>query len=233
MSFRTFGDLNAELVKELDLEGEEFIDGPELIKLWNRAVGVCEGHLITLGLKDKYLLARAKFDLIQGQEEYDFPTNLYGNKIIKAIYHVGATFYTLLPLESRDMFENYEFLNNFSTTDYYRYMITHTTPGVEKFLLVPKAVTSQSQAVTLWFSRSANRYAVDADVCDLPSACYEFLNAFVTEKCYKKESHVNFAEAKADRMEKEQLMQSVLAGQIPDSQMSLMEADLSAYQESS
>ncbi len=78
----------------------------------------------------------------------------------------------------------------------------------------------------------ANRYTVDSDVCDLPSAAYEFLNAFVTEKVYKKESHVNFAEAKADRMEKEQLMQSVLSGQISDSEMGRMEADLSAYQES-
>jgi len=233
MAFKTFGELNAELEKELDLEGEEFIDKAELMRLWNRAVSVAEGHLITLGLKDKYLLGRDKLNLVLGQEEYELPASIYGNKIIKAIYHVGATFYTVLPLDSKDMFENYEYLNSFSTTDFYRYLITHSTPGSQKFLLVPAARQTLTGAITLWFSRNANRYTADSDICDLPVIAYEFLNAYVTEKCYKKESHVNFQEAKAERMEKELLMQSILSGQISDSEMSLMEKDLSSYQESS
>lgn len=233
MAFKTFGELNDELVKELDLEGEEFIDAPELMRLWNRAVGVAEGHLITLGYKDKYLLGRANLSITQNIEEYDLPTTIYGNKIIKIVYRVGATFYTVLPLDSKDMYENYEYLNNYSTTDFYRYMITHTTPGSQKLLIVPKARETIANAMVIWFSRSANRYTVDADVCDLPTAAYEFLNAYVTEKVYKKESHANYQEAKADRMEKEQLMQSVLSGQISDSEMTVLEHDLSSYQESS
>lgn len=233
MAFRTFGDLNTELKEELDLEGEEFIDADELKRLWNRAVGVCEGHLITLGMKDKYLLGRESLSLVQGQEEYDLPATIYGNKILKIVYKVGATLYTLLPLESKDMFENYSYLNEYTTTDHYRYMITHTTPGSQKLLIVPKAQQSQAGALTIWFSRAANRYALDSDICDLPTAAYEFLNAYVTEKVYKKESHVNYADAKADRQEKEQLMISVLSGQIADNEMSKMEPDLSAYQESS
>jgi hypothetical protein len=233
MAFRTFGDLNDELMKELDLEGEEFIDAEELMRLWNRAVGVCEGHLITLGIKDKYLLGRDTIDIVQGQEAYDLPASIYGNKIMKMIYHVGATFYTMLPLESKDMFENYEYLNNYSTTDYYRYFILHNTPGEQKLILVPSARETLSGAIKIWFSRAANRYTQDSDICDLPTAAYEFLNAYVTEKVYKKESHVNYEEAKADRMEKEQLMMSVLSGQISDNELTLIEKDLSAYQESS
>lgn len=233
MAFKTFGELNTELINELDLQDEVFIDSAELMRLWNRAVGVAEGHLITLGLKDKYLLGREYLSISQGVEEYNLPSTIYGNKIIKVIYHVGATFYTVLPLDSKDMFENYEYLNSFATTDYYRYMITHTTPGSQKFLLVPKGIQTQANAITLWFSRNANRYTMDSDVCDLPTLAYEFLNCYVTEKVYKKESHINYEEAKADRMEKEQLMQSVLSGQISDSEMTKIEQDLSAYQESS
>lgn len=233
MAFKTFGELNEELENELDLEGEEFIDKPELMRLWNRAVGVCEGHLITLGLKDKYLLGREQLSIVQGQEEYDLPATIYGNKILKLIYRVGSMLYTLPPMDSKEMFENYEYLNQFTSTDFYRYMITHTSPGSQKLLLVPKALESQANAITIWFSRAANRYTADSDICDLPTAAYEFLNAYVTEKVYKKESHVNYDGAKADRQEKEQLMMSVLSGQIADSAMSLMEPDLSAYQESS
>jgi len=233
MAYKTFGDLRTQLEKELDLEGEEFVAPSEMIGLWNRAVSVAESHLITLGLKDKYFLGRASISTVLGQEEYAIPDSMYGNKIIKIIYQVGATLYTLLPLDSKDMFENYAFLNSYSSTDFYRYMITHTTPGSQKLLLVPKARETLTNPITIWFSRSANRYAVDADVCDFPAIVYEFLSAFVKEKVYEKESHINFEGARADRMEKEQLMQSVLAGQITDSQMSLIEQDLSAYQESS
>lgn len=233
MAYRTFGDLRAQVERELDLEGEEFVSQTEMIGYWNRAVTVAESHLITLGLKDKYFLGRAQLSITQGLEEYDLPATIYGNKIIKVIYRVGATFYTVLPLDSKDMFENYEYLNNFSTTDFYRYMITHTTPGSQKFLLVPKALQTQVNAITIWFSRNANRYAVDADVCDFPALAYEFLSAFVKEKVYEKESHVNYEGSKSDRMEKEQLMQSVLSGQISDNEMTVVEQDLSAYQESS
>lgn len=233
MAFRTFGSLNSELQTNLDLEGEEFIAPEEMIGLWNRAVGVAESHLITLGLKDKYLLSRAQLNTVQGQEEYDLPATLFGNKIIKVIYRLNATFYTIFPLSGDSMFEDYEYIKNYTSTDFYRYFITHSTPSAQKFLLVPSARETATNAITIWFSRSANRYTVDADICDLPDIAYEFLQAFVREKVYEKESHVNFDGAKADRMEKEQLMMSVLSGQIADNELTRMEQDLSHYQESS
>ena len=154
MAYKTFGDLRTQLEKELDLEGEEFVAPSEMIGLWNRAVSVAESHLITLGLKDKYFLGRASISTVLGQEEYAIPDSMYGNKIIKIIYQVGATLYTLLPLDSKDMFENYAFLNSYSSTDFYRYMITHTTPGSQKLLLVPKARETLTNPITIWFSLS-------------------------------------------------------------------------------
>ena len=233
MAFKTFGDLNTQLLKELDLEGEEFISPDEIKGYWNRAVSVAEGHIITLGMRDKYFLARTKLSTVLGQEEITLPENLYANKIIKIVYRLGAIFYTVRPLDAKDMFENYEYLNSFSATDFYRYMILHNTPGAEKLLLVPKARESAADVMTIWFFRDANRFALDADICDLPEIAYEFLSSYVKELCYAKESHVNFDGAKQQRMEKEQLMQSILAGQIQDSEMSRLEIDMSAYQESS
>lgn len=233
MSFRTFGDLRTQVEAELDLQDETFISPAEMIGYWNRAVSVAEGDMVTLGFRDKYFLAREFLSITKDVESYALPATLYGNKIIKVIYHVGATFYTLLPLDSKDMFENYEYLNNFSTTDFYRYLITHTTPASQQFVLVPKAQITAANCITIWFSRSANRYAVDADICDFPALCYEFLSAYVKMLCYAKESHVNYPAAKEEAERQQQMMQSVLSGQISDSQMSLLEMDLSPYQESS
>jgi len=233
MAFRTFGDLRTQLEKELDLEGEEFIAPDEMIGYWNHAVSVAESHIIKLGLRDKYFLARAKLSTVQGQEEIALPANLYANQIVKIVYLLGATFYTVRPLDSKDMFENYDYLNTYSSTDFYRYMITHTTPGAETLLLVPTARESATDVMTIWYFRDANRYSIDADLCDLPEIAYEFLHAYVAEMCYAKESHVNYAGAKENRMEKESLMQSILSGQIRDNEMSKLEVDLSAYQESS
>jgi len=233
MAFKTFGDLRLRLEKELDLEGEEFISPDEMIGYWNHAVSVAESHIITLGLRDKYFLARAKLSTVQGEEEIALPSDIYANKLLKIIYRDGATFYTLLPLSSKDMFEDYEFLNNYSGSDNYRYMITHTTPGQEKFLLVPAARESRTDVMTIWYFRDANRYTVDADICDLPEIAYEYLHAYVRSQCYSKESHVNFDASVQDAAVKEQLMISVLSGQIADNEMSKMEIDLTSYQESS
>lgn len=233
MAFRTFGDLNTQLQLELDLQGEEFIAPAEMKGLWNHGVAIAESHIITLGLRDKYFLARASLSTILGAELIDLPTNIYANKILALVYSNGSTFYTMRPLDSKDMFENYVFLNQYQSTDFYRYFIDHTTAGTEKLVIVPAARETASNVIKIFYFRDANRYTADATLCDLPEIAYEFLNAYVKERCYEKESHVNFPGAKEDRQEKEQLMQSVLAGQISDNEMSLIEADLSVYQESS
>jgi len=234
--FQTFGQLNAQLEMEMDLEDETFVQPAELIGYWNHAVAQAEAHIITLGLRDKYFLTRFAFGTVLGQEAYPLPTNMYANKIKKIIYQNGATFYTLRPLDSKDMFENYTYLNVFSTTDYYRYFIEHDVPGTQNIIIVPAArETTVGNVVTIWYPRRANRYvATDgSDICDLPDICYEFLNMRVRELCYAKETHINAPAAKADREEKEMLMQSVLSGQVDDSEMSILETDLSVYQESS
>lgn len=216
----------------MDLEGEEFIDADEIKSIWNRAVSVAESHLITLGLKDKYFLTRSQISLVQGQEAYNLPAALFGNKIRKIIYKDGADFYSLKPLKSKDMFEEYAALNDAGSSDVFHYMIMHDTPGVQKLILVPTPYRAITNVLTVWFSRSANRYTTDADICDVPEIAYEFLQAYVREKVYEKESHENYEGAKADRMEKEQLMQSVLSGQTDDDVLSEVEMDMSAYQES-
>lgn len=233
MAFRTFGSLKSQLESELDLEDEDFISVDEMMGLWNHAVSVAEGHIITLGLKDKYFLCRAKLSTVTGAEVITIPANLYANKIIKVIYHNGATLYTVKPLYSKDMFENYVYLNSFTSTDFYRYFIDHTTPGTEKFILVPAARETIANVMDIWYYRDANRYTTDTDICDLPEIAYEFLHIYVKELCYAKESHVNYEGCKQERMEKEQLMQSILSGQIDDNEMSKSEMDLSSYQESS
>jgi len=233
VSFKTFGELNSQLKKELDLESEDFIADDEMMGLWNHAVSAAEAHIITLGLRDKYFLARTQFSTVLGQENIDLPSGVFANKILKIVYNYNGTFYTMRPLDSKDMFENYVYLNTYSSTDFYRYFIEHTSPGTEKLVIVPKARETASNVMTAWYFRSANRYTTDDDVCDMPQIAYEYLHSFVKELCYAKESHVNYEGARQERMEKEQVMISVLSGQIEDNEMSKVDMDLSVYQESS
>lgn len=231
--FRTFGDLNTQLKKELDLEGEEFIAPDELMGYWNHAVAIAISHIATLGLKDKYFLSRVNLNLVTGQEEIDLPPDLYLNKLKGIIYVNGAVFYEVEPLVDSGLFETYEYLKQFQGTDDYQYIITHTIPGQEKLVLVPKSRETLVGALKAWYTREPQRYTDDDDVCDMPEITYEFLHAYVKEQCYAKESHVNYEGAKADRQEKEQLMQSVLSGQIDNKKVSKSEMDLTVYQESS
>jgi hypothetical protein len=233
MAFRTFGDLNSQLVKELDLEEETFIDAlVEMKGYWNHAVSVAISHIATLGLKDKYFLSTVSLDTVQGSEEIALPANLYLNKIKNIVYVNGALLYEVEPLVNSGMFELYEYLKQFTSTADYQYMITHNTPGVEKLIIVPVARESATGVLKVWYTREPNRYTADSDICDMPAITYEYLHAYVKEMCYAKESHVNYDGAKADRMEKEQLMISVLSGQIDNKRVSQSEMDLTAYEES-
>ena len=175
MAFKTLLDLKTKIEKDLDLEAEEFIQPEELIEYINDAISMSEAQIVKLGLRDKYFLTRSSINIIAGQEDYDLPVNIYANKIVKVIYQNGATLYTVKPIDAKDMFEDIQFLNKYTTTEFYRYLIRHDSPGVEKLQIVPKAVLNVTGGLTVWFYRDANKLSADADICDLPEICYQFL----------------------------------------------------------
>ena len=233
MAFKTLLDLTTKISRDLDLEAEEFIQPLELIEYFNDAIAMAEAQIVKIGLRDKYFLTRAQISLVTGQEDYDLPVNIYANKVVKIIYENGATIYTMKPIDSRQMFEDIQYLNKYQTTDIYRYLLRHDSPGVEKLQIVPKARLTVANGLTIWYYRDSHKLNLPTDICDLPEICYQFLYQYVRTRVYEKEKGTAWQLAMADLKIVSDLMIDTLTQQIADADLTEMEKDMETYQEHS
>jgi len=233
MPFKTLLDLRTKIERDLDLEAEEFVQPQEMIEYINDAIAISEAEIVKLGLRDKYFLTRYTFSVVKDQEDYTLPANVYANKILKLVYQNGATLYTLRPMDSKDMFEDIQFLNKYVTTEFYRYLIRHDLPGEERIQIVPKGRLSVANAITVWYYRDANKLSVDTDVCDLPEICYQFIYQSVRTRVYEKEKGTAWREAMNDLLTVRNLMVETLTQQIVDADLTEVEKDMNVYWEHS
>lgn len=233
MAYKTFGTLSAQVQAELDIEDEEFIQPTELIRYFNTAVTIIESEILKLGLREQYLKDEAFISLVNGTADYALPSDIVDTKIRKIVYRNGPTIYTMNPMKGEDSFEDEDILNQYSTSqEYYRYDLYKLT---EDFTLriVPTPRISVTSALRVLYWKDLNRYTADADNCDVPEVCYEFLLSYVRYRVYMKETHANTPGEKEDMGAMLELLRSTLSGQIADPTIDLMDPDLSAYEEMS
>lgn len=234
MAFKTLYDIRTKIARDLDIEAEEFIQPEELIQYINDAISEAEANIINLGLRDKYFLARGTpISLVAGQADYDLPSNIYGNKILKVVYQSGTDIYALSPIDSEEMYQDISVLNQYNTTDLYRYLIRHDVPGTEKLQIVPKARVDAADALTIWFFREANKLEIDTDICDLPEIAIQYVYQSVRVRVYEKERGQSWMVAKEDLAAIEELMVKTLQQQISDSDLTKMDKDFTTYEEHS
>ena len=116
--FWTLAEFRAKLRMDLDLEEETFVRPQELDDYINEAIDEAESEIH--GLYEDYFLTRSQVSLVQGQEEYDMPDNIYGDKIRRIMYNNTSTVYKIKRIKDWKKFEVYEIAQNFSTSDLYQ-----------------------------------------------------------------------------------------------------------------
>jgi hypothetical protein len=232
VAYLTFGDLSAQVQKELDIEAEEFIQPEELIGYFNSAIRIIEAEIVKLGLREKYLQSEAYISTVSGQQDYDLPSDIIDTKIRKLVYRDGTIVYTLLPLKGEESYEAEDVLNLYSSSEYYHYVV-YKVGTTYKLRLVPKAVKSVTNAIRIIYFKDLNRYTADSVECDVPEICYEYLLSYIRYRCYAKETHVNAAGEQGNLNSLLQLMRETLQGQVADPEVELIDQDLSHYGESS
>lgn len=223
--YRTFGDLQTQVEQELDMQDENFVTPAEFMGYFNRAVKACESAVHTI--YEDYFLTRATIAMVNAQEEYALPTDIYAFKIRSLIYKNGTTVY---PVERvRDWKKMLAYTTNQINGSelWYRYFLINETAGSKpKILLTPNS-RETGAFLTLWYLRSANRMTSIADTMDIPEA-NEFVMNFVRACAYEKDGNPNLALALAERDASKADLVSTLAAMNPDSNNQI-EADLSFY----
>lgn len=231
MELLTYADLRTKVEKDLDLETEDFIQSDEMIGYFNEAIDECEAEIHKLGMEDEYFLKKTALPLVQGQEEYDLPTDIYANKIRHVVYKNGTKIFTIKRCR-KDKFLKYADYQLSPPTDFYEYFIINPTAGEKpKIVLLPASRETSSTNVTIWHIRNANKLVGDDSVCDIQEFS-SFIIKFVKWKVLQKEGHPGQDSAKQELEEQRQLMKETLENMVPDED-SEIPGDYSIYEEMS
>lgn len=230
----TYAELKAKIERDMDTEGEEFIQATELLELFNDAIRKCEAHIHKLGLEDVYFKTYDNPSLVSGTADYAMPTNIFASKLLECVYSSGGTIFEIKRLKGKDKHVRKALIDNDSgSSPTYIYDLRHdTASGGIKWVLIPSAKETSATSVTRWFIRKAQAMSVDASICDLPEVCYNVIYAYVAWRIWGKEGDGRAMEAKATLDEETELMLTSLAQMTEDDETE-MEKDLSHYDEMS
>ena len=231
MAYKTKLQVVTKINKDMDLEGEEFIQADEMTEYVNDGITVVEAHMNTLGLRDRYYYKVATISLIQGTADYAVPSDLYEHKIREVVYANGPTIYRVKPMDKDSSEEEIKRLNLYQTTDYYNYRVRSDSSTSTVFQIIPVARETLADGITIGYFRDIARVSADADPVEIPDIALLWLYQYVKTKVYEKESHANYNASTMELMKLEELMLSTLQGQLADSKSQVIEMDKSIYQE--
>lgn len=233
MAYKTKVQVVTKVNRDLDLEEEEFIQASEMTEYINDAISIVEGHLVSMGLRDRYMYTRTTLNLVSGTADYALPTNIYEDKIKEIVYSNGATIYRVELLDHDRSEEEIEHLNRFSTTEYYRYRIRNDGSATKYLQLIPASRETATGVIKIGYFRDLERVSADANLVEVPDPCLQWLYQYIKVMVYEKESHENYPLAVEKLNKLEALMLETLRGQVADSSNTNIELDKSIYQESS
>ena len=234
-TYWTLAQLTTKIQNDCDLESETFIQPSELTALINEAIDEAEKYVHKLGLEDDYFLTFSNISLVSGTNTYDLPSNIYAHKIRGLVFNHNNLVYPLQRFRGREIFEQLANAQEYSNSvDYYRYLLVNDATDVNtdpspQILLAPTPGANQTNAITIWYIRSANTLSATTDKMDIPEAAH-FIMKYVKFMVYFKEGHHNTQMAKAELDQERVSLVDTLSAMVPD-QNSEIVPDLSAYNE--
>lgn len=229
MEYRTYGELKAKIDKDLDLEDEQFIQPAEMLGYVNAGIDEAESEIHTI--YEDYFLDDHEIDLVNGQQYFDLPPNIYAMKIRAITYVNNALVYPVYKLKHSTKFQQIQEIKQGHSNEHYRYSIKNKSSFSKPMIqLVPAAKETGVKRLFVDYIRNANRMIDENSICDIPEFS-EFVIQYAKCECYKKEGHPELGNAINERERLRKQMIDTLSNMIPDGDTS-MEMDLTAYEES-
>ncbi len=222
----TYAELVQKVERDLDLEGEVFIQPEEMRGYFNEAVDDVEK--IVHGLYEDYFLDHDPITLVNATSEYVLPSRIFAHKIRSITYRNGSRAYEVVRLRDWKKFLEYNLdrVGGPAGSAEYRYFLLNQSAGSPKILFTP-AVVEDGQFIDVWFLRQANRLSTDDDIMDVPEAA-NYVMQYVKNRCYEKEGHPNLMKAISDLASEKETLEGVLSAMVPDANNEI-EMDLSFY----
>ena len=229
MKYWTWAEIKDKVQRDLDFEGEVFINETELLGYANEAIDEVERQVHTL--YSDYFLTRSQITLVSGQETYDLPADIYANKIRSVIYRNSTKVFKIERLRDWHKLEEYEtYQSGTHASIRFGWFFLNSTPGQPQIIMAPTP-RENGAFVQIWYLCNANALAVDADILDIPEAA-NYVMQYIKVRCYEKEAHPMVQKAMQDLAVEKSTTLATLAGLAADGDNEI-ESDMSVYNEMS
>jgi len=225
----TLKEIRDQVIDDLDLSEEIFVDEPELNRWINDGISVAESNIHTI--YEDYFLSEVETAIISGQNLVDYPSDIYANKIRKIIYtdgnghgesHEVRRVKSLLEATSRDLYDT-----NNKTAILEWSPINEAATG-RKIRLFP--TEGRAGNLIIWYLRNANKLVLDADICDIDEFS-RFIVQYVKTQVFLKDGDPRTEDSKGLEEQFKKEMVDTLSNMIPDNNNEVV-MDMSHYDES-
>lgn len=227
---KTLLEIRDQVKGDLDLDEETFVSNADLNRWINDAISLAEAEIHTL--YEDYFLAEETIAAVSGQALYDYPSDIYANKIRKIIFRAGASSDTsvhevrrirnLINAKEQDLY------NTTSTTALLSWSPINDATSGRKIRVFPKQ--SRDGFFDTFYIRNAKRLALDTDVCDIDE--FElYIVQYTKTQAYLKDGDPRAADSSALESSYKNTMVLTLSNMVPDNNNEI-EMDISHYEDS-
>lgn len=214
--FWTLSEIRTKIEQDLDLESEVFVQPAELVNYINESIDEAESEIHTI--YEDYFLTDYFVPLVTDEKLFDLPPNIYAHKIRKIIFSDDQSkTYEVARIPESEKFNDIALTERFRSTEFYRYLITNSTPGEPKIYFVPaiREADTAPNMMRVWYLRNANRLENDSDICDIPEFVH-FVIAQAKLRCLEKEGHpsMQYWDSQTERLRRRMI--DTLTNMVPD-----------------
>lgn len=224
----TLKELRDEVIDELDLQEEEWVDEPMLNRYINKAIKIAETKIHTL-YENYFLVEGDPVAITAGSYKVDYPSDIYANKITKIVYDDGNNFNSHEVKRIKNIMDGVDIdINGNSTEPVLKWAPVNSASEGRKIRLFPKS--GRTGYLTIWYLRNAATLVADSDVCDIDEYARYIVQCAVT-RIYLKDGDPRATDSKALEEEYEKDMIDTLSDMIPDGNNEI-EMDTGHYEDS-
>ena len=164
MKLFTYQELETKIRKDTDTQDvDNFIGADEMAGIVNEAIDIAEAEILKIA--EDYFLTSAPLTLVQGQANYDLPTDVYAQKIREIIYSNGPKIYEIMRVRDPKKFLEKAIVDyNPSGETYYGYMLKSVTAGAQDKIVLSPPSQEAGAFVEVWYLRNANRIPMVGEV---------------------------------------------------------------------
>jgi len=223
---RTLKQIRDKIIDDLDLYEETFVDNNEIDAFINEGISKTESSIHTI--YEDYYLSTTSLELENNTNLYDYPEDIYANKIRMILYSDGVDVYEVKRVRNIKREAMLELSDPTLTGETLKWYPTNDSSQGRKIRIFPRG--ADTGTLEIWYIRNSKQLTLDEDICDID----EFSNVVelhAKTQIYLKDGDPRAADSQKLEEQAESNMVSTLSAMIIDDDNEVY-ADHSHYEES-